>query len=358
ASGSEAEARARRRGCDSARQLARRLAGDLDTLVEAALRPEAERRYESASRLVEDVERYLAGQPILARPDSLLYRGGKFLRRHRTTVAAAMAGILALCALSIAYTVRLRRERNTAELEAAKAHQVAAFLTGLFEASDPYGQPRPGGPTALELVDEGSRRIGGNLEAQPEVRASLLHTLAFVYRRMVKLDQAEPLIAQAVDLRRRTLGPHHPDTLDSLFEQAMLWRLRGRSELALAQVEEVAAAWEALYGPWHPKLGLAQVQIATLLASGHGKLVEARRAGERGVAILSRAQPAQPAELASAHHVLASILLDLGEGKAGIEHQRQAVALYDDRIDPSHLKRGAALSDLGVHLEAAGRLAE
>jgi serine/threonine protein kinase len=66
------------------------LRGDLDTIVLKALRKEAERRYRTAHDLSEDLRRHIEGLPVTARADTTLYRAGKFVRRHRTAVAAAL----------------------------------------------------------------------------------------------------------------------------------------------------------------------------------------------------------------------------------------------------------------------------
>jgi non-specific serine/threonine protein kinase/serine/threonine-protein kinase len=66
------------------------LRGDLDTIVLKALRKEPERRYQSARELSEDLRRYLEGRPVTARADTIGYRAGKFVRRHRAAVTAAV----------------------------------------------------------------------------------------------------------------------------------------------------------------------------------------------------------------------------------------------------------------------------
>ena len=73
-----------------------RLDGDLDNIVLMAMRKEPERRYGSANRLAEDIVRYLDGQPILARQDSVVYRAHKFVRRNALTVGAAFLIFLSL----------------------------------------------------------------------------------------------------------------------------------------------------------------------------------------------------------------------------------------------------------------------
>ena len=108
-------------------RLRRALQGDLDTIVLRCLQKEPERRYGSASQLIEDLERHLAGRPISARPDTLMYRVSKFVGRHRVASAVAAAAAVLLTSLVIWDNTRLGRERDRARLEAAKANE--AYLS-------------------------------------------------------------------------------------------------------------------------------------------------------------------------------------------------------------------------------------
>lgn len=74
------------------------LEADVDTIVLKALAKEPDRRYSTALDLGSDVERYLAGQAIDARRDSLTYVLGKALRRHRVAVGTAAAFLMVLVA--------------------------------------------------------------------------------------------------------------------------------------------------------------------------------------------------------------------------------------------------------------------
>lgn len=76
----------------------RRLDPDIETLVGKALEKDADRRYASAAALSEDVERYLASQPIMARPPSTVYQIRKFAGRNRALVAGVAATFLVLVA--------------------------------------------------------------------------------------------------------------------------------------------------------------------------------------------------------------------------------------------------------------------
>jgi len=128
--------------------LARELAGDLDCIVLQALRPEPELRYASAERLAEDLRRWLAGFPVLARRGSWRYRAQKFVARHRYAVAAAgVAAILAAVGVAgvlwqaqEADAARAMAERRFAQVrELARKvifdyHDAIAQLPGSLEA--------------------------------------------------------------------------------------------------------------------------------------------------------------------------------------------------------------------------------
>ena len=144
-------------------KLSQQLRGELDWIVMQALEKDRDRRYQSASALAEDVERYLRDEPVLAGPPSTAYRLRKFTRRNRrallTASAAALATLVGVGTLggSIGYIVRERairvseteravetalNEANTLEqqakwsaaLEAVKRAQVAADSQGGNEA--------------------------------------------------------------------------------------------------------------------------------------------------------------------------------------------------------------------------------
>ena len=77
-------------------KLARALRGDLDTIVAKALKKNSQERYPSIKAFADDLQRLLRYEPISARPDAIGYRAGKFVRRHRSSVVAALVITLAL----------------------------------------------------------------------------------------------------------------------------------------------------------------------------------------------------------------------------------------------------------------------
>jgi pentatricopeptide repeat protein len=73
--------------------LRRLVDGDLNSITMRALEKARERRYASVSEFAADIQRYMEHRPVLASPPSALYRGRKFLRRHRAAVLSAAAGL-------------------------------------------------------------------------------------------------------------------------------------------------------------------------------------------------------------------------------------------------------------------------
>jgi serine/threonine protein kinase/Flp pilus assembly protein TadD len=108
------------------RRLSRMFRGDLDWVVMKCLEKDRNRRYESASALAADVRRYLADEPVQARPASAWYRGRKFVLRHRAALIPA-ALLLTVLVLGVAAAAWSQHERSARRAETERA--VTAALT-------------------------------------------------------------------------------------------------------------------------------------------------------------------------------------------------------------------------------------
>jgi non-specific serine/threonine protein kinase/serine/threonine-protein kinase len=126
------------------------LAKDLDNIILKALRKEPERRYVSVDALAEDLRRYLAGHPVLARKDTLAYRAGKFVLRHKAGTVAASLGALTLAAaagVAITQARVARAERAVAERHFNEVRELAdSFLFEFHDAIKDLPGATPAGP--------------------------------------------------------------------------------------------------------------------------------------------------------------------------------------------------------------------
>ncbi len=127
----ERAARVAQRRVTSVRELGDRLRRELDLIVAMATRPERDRRYQSALALAEDIERYLAGEALIAAPDSAIYRLGKLVRRNRLAFGAAAALLMALIgglvgtSVALQVAIKAKAEADTAREATSEALQVA-----------------------------------------------------------------------------------------------------------------------------------------------------------------------------------------------------------------------------------------
>ena len=192
---------------DGTRSQARDLRGDLDTIVLKALRKEPERRYGSVEAFHEDVQRYLDGKPILARPTTVTYRVRKFVTRNPASVAASGLVVLLLVAYVFTVTVQNQRiadERDRARVETRTSAAVTDYLVDLFEANDPV-ESAGDTLTAPELLARGVDRAD-RLSDEPKVHTQLLRTMGRAYRSLGDLTTADSLLQAAFTSSQDRLG--------------------------------------------------------------------------------------------------------------------------------------------------------
>ncbi|MEM7205057.1 MAG: bifunctional serine/threonine-protein kinase/formylglycine-generating enzyme family protein, partial [Planctomycetota bacterium] len=99
------------------------LRGDVETIAATALAKEPERRYVSAAAMADDLRRYLADQPIAARPKSTWYYVRKFASRHRALVGGAAATLLVSVLGGITALVYAMDARAQSEIASARTEE-------------------------------------------------------------------------------------------------------------------------------------------------------------------------------------------------------------------------------------------
>jgi len=225
--------------------------GDLRAIIGKALEKEPERRYQTVPALADDLSRYLTDLPVLATPPSTTYHVRKFIRRHKAGVATALVGLSLLTLFAVAMAFQARRlavERDRANREAVAATQIADFLMGLFNVSDP-SEARGNSITAREILDKGASRISADLRTQPLVAAQLQTVMGRVYHALGLYDSAAPLLQSALSVRQAQLGPRHRDVAESLDLVGRVLRDKGQYDAAEAHMRESLAIRRDTFGP-------------------------------------------------------------------------------------------------------------
>ncbi|HEY1257573.1 MAG TPA: tetratricopeptide repeat-containing protein kinase family protein, partial [Terracidiphilus sp.] len=169
---------------------------DLDVLCLKAMHAEPAKRYGSVEAMIRDIDHFLAGEPLEARPDSWSYRGAKFLRRNARAVTATAAALAVIATMAILFTVRLAEARNAALAEAARANRVQQFTLSLFKSSGKITDA-PGNLTVETLVDRGATEVT-KLSQEPVLQADLEQNLGQMYQDIGKLEKADRIDSEAL----------------------------------------------------------------------------------------------------------------------------------------------------------------
>jgi serine/threonine-protein kinase len=327
---------------------------DLDVLCLTAMHQDANRRYRTVDALARDIEHYLAGVPLDARSDTIGYRLGKFVLRHRRAVSAAAVVTLAVIALSAFYTYRLAQARNIALAEAARAQRMQQFMLALFQGGESDAAPA-GDLRVVSLVERGVKEAQ-SLDAEPEVQADLYQTLGSLYQQLGDLGQADRLLASALERQRAVAGDDSAAVARSLVAQGLLRADQARYEDAERDVRDGLAMARRHRPPDH-----AEVRDA-IRALGHvlqerGQYAAAIAALQEAVS-LSDADGSTDPGLAIALHDLANAHFYAGQyGDATALNQR-VLGLYRARHGDRHPLVAAGLINLGAIEFERGRYAD
>jgi len=163
---------------------ARRLRGDLDTIVLKALQKEPARRYGTVEQFTDDIARHLGGRPVLARPDTIGYRADKFVTRHKRAVAGAALLALSLVGGTIATAWQAhvaQQQRERAERRFNDVRRLANSF--LFEFHDAI-ERLPGSTKARELVVQRALEYLDSLSKESGHDPSLERELAASYEKV------------------------------------------------------------------------------------------------------------------------------------------------------------------------------
>jgi tetratricopeptide (TPR) repeat protein len=200
------------------RRLSQLCRGELDWIVMKCLEKDRNRRYETASALAADVQRYLRDEPVLACPPSAWYRLRKFIRRKKTALAVASCVFLALTGIAGGFgwaaRDRAAREEGIEHDRLAREAALDQTVEHTLDASGPLMEQR-NWPEALAVVDRADRllEVAGRTERPARLlelrkELSMAQRLEEVYRRPVDLETSEAILPDLAGASPR-LRPLH-----------------------------------------------------------------------------------------------------------------------------------------------------
>jgi non-specific serine/threonine protein kinase/serine/threonine-protein kinase len=301
------------------------LRGDLDWIATKALEKDRARRYGSPSELAADIRRYLNQEPIVARPASAAYQSGKFIKRHK--ISMAVAAVFAVVVLAGA--VAIVREERIARMEEARAEQRFESLRKLtnsllFEFHDSI-ENLPGSTSARELVVSRALEYLEQIEAEARDDPATLRDLAAAYERIGRIrgeenhphlggagsfQETKRLYEKALGIRQRLVAEHPDDT-------SLQVDLIGTMQL----VDAIRYQMGDLDGA--ADIGQRRLQLEERLAKSHDS-------------------PKLEFDIADSLVGAGCLKVWLGEYEAALDDERRALAMNEAflRADPTSILKG------------------
>ncbi len=326
-------------------RLARHLVGDIDTIVLHALKREPERRYQGAAELADDIRRHLNGHPVRAQTDTVQYRMGKFIKRHRGGVTAATLAVLGIVAglviaLWQADIARQQAERADSEArrataQASRAEHVKDFVLALFQEQNPLTRDKARAATAGELIERGIIEAMREFAADVQTQAEIVGELAELQFNMGDAKQSIPHLKTALALHEQARGKNSKEYAATLSALGGAWLTTGETELASDAIQSAVATLRNISGPDTIETADAETQKLRLLLR-EGPLSDALPLAQHIHAVYAREHGVQ-------HTSTLQKLYNVGSAFSQLDRLDEAERVYRQVIS------GYERSDLNDH---------
>lgn len=359
-----------------------RLKGDLDWITLRALEKDPERRYATASMLLEELQRHLNDEPVQTGRPSTWYRLQKLVRKHRAFFISAGA-IAVIMVVAVVITVRayfreidahqeadrlrLKAEasQQVAQNESQKALGVAGFLTRMLgQAAELVSQGK--NPEAMRLALDESVAELDTWQGQTALQAEMFDNLADLYASMGDQKRALALRYRELECMKNMYGPTDPRTLKMQLSIVYGEADQGDKPKAVALAADLIKQWEAAGkrggGEWFDAVCEHAIQLGRMEGNSHAQEALDEMLGLKGYCN-GRGVPAEKdAAYLRRLAELQSYANDFDGARATLEHSLALTPKSSLKRLPS---RQATLFSLarveareGMHAEAARHFSE
>jgi serine/threonine protein kinase/tetratricopeptide (TPR) repeat protein len=333
--------------------------GDIETIVAKALEKDKTRRYASAAELAADIRRYLADQPIVARPPTTNYQLQKFARRHKALVSGAVAVVLALSVGVVVSTWQLVRARRA---EAA-AQAVNDFLQDdLLAQASAANQSGPTTKPDADLkvrtaLDRAAIKITGKFDKQPGVEASIRDTIGQTYSDLGLYPEARKQLELALELHQRVEGPNNPKTLTAAMRLGSVAEKQGKYAEAEALQNQTIEAMRRVLGPEHPDTLKATNGLATVYMD-QAKYAQAEAIYTQNLEIERRVLGPENSQTLRGMHSLGAVYLYEGKYAQAEPFYSRTVEIERRVLGPEHPNTLLGINNLATLYQSEGKYAQ
>ncbi len=361
---------------DPPRAIQPRVPKALDAICRKAMATEPSARYASALALADDVERWLADEPVTAFRDPGSARARRWVKRHRPIVAGTVATVVVtMLALGLAVPILSIAWRNEAEArrdesrqrilaiqkaeeaqdQRARAEKALKFLVEAFRKPDPAADGRS--LKVVNLLDRAVKDLDRSMTDQPAMRATLYNAIGETFSGLGMPREAFAAFQRALEIRLHQMGADHSETLESCQNLAMVYQDEGRLDRAIPLLELTLERRRATLGDDH----VNTIESMNDLAVAYWEADRAAEAIPLYEAALARART----RLGPDHLHTLTIMDNLAVALTAAHHPDRAIPLHEAALAGLRVKLGddhpttmVAISNLARTYRAGGRLGE
>jgi tetratricopeptide (TPR) repeat protein len=337
----------------------RTLEGDLDNILHKALKKDPSERYATVGSFADDLQRYLADQPVQARPDTVAYRTSKFIRRHRGGVTAGVLTVLAIVAGLVGTVTQARRAEQQAERAqherdralheltyAEAANEFVSFLLG-EGAAKPF--------TTVELLARADQLVEKQFATDAGLRARLQMTIGNVYSDAADLNSARAILTRA----QASAGSANDIALSAMIDCTLASASidTGNLDLAGSLFSKAISALRSSAEPDNAALAKCLIFRGQLEGvQGDGKAALA--SGQEALRWLGVPRPGQRTLAVAAHTTLAEGYGRLGELALSIKEYETAMRELEGMGREHTAEASITMSNLAVKYSSAGQFVQ
>lgn len=317
--------------------------GDLDAIVMRCLRHDPSDRYPTVDALLDDLQRWRRNEPVAARRGARGYVLRRWLRRHRTGVAAAA---LVLVALLAGLGTALWQARR-AQQQAARTELVKSLVLSAFRENDPLSRPGADARPPAKLIADAVKVAEQRFSKAPLLQSEVLGDLGEIQASLGDLAGGRATLEHALALRQAGEakgGSVEVATIKRKLAHVLL--MMGEHDQALAYASDVQAVLARLGMRESADMARAELAIAFVL--------ENRRERERALQLTADAQGKLEAalghddpETAMAVFRRGQVLDQLRRDDEALATLRDAVARIERAMGPTSARLIHPLGTLG-----------
>ncbi len=333
------------------------LSGDLDLILLKAMHKDPERRYRSVPELLDEIDRYQQGLPIIARPDSFTYRAKKFYRRNRIGVLTGSFAMVLLLGSFVATIWQARvaaAERDIAQREATRSVRVSEFLVDVFESIDPdvsLGDTL----TAYEILERGAGRVEVELQEEPALQANMMALIGRMYHRLGAYEDAERWLQRAYTQQQRLETPEDLDMLDVQYNLASLMHDQGNYEQAESTLALLLTSAGNKPLPAYETRYFAGQDLMGAVMTSNGQYEEAQTFYKELLATQGLRDKADQMDVASMYINMAQVSGYLSAFDDAERYFEQALAIYRENPDRRSTDVARVMKEMSISLRSRGQ---